>query len=457
MMQLVRTIETALRALRRNAMRSALTTLGIVIGVAAVITMMEIGNGSAAAIEETIARMGSNNLMVLPGSVTTGAVNYGTGSQQNLTIEDFEVVAAECGELVAGVAPVVSTRTQVVHGNRNWIPTYLYGTTPGYVDVREWGDLDEGQMFTDADVRRGAQVCVLGRTLATALFDDRSPLGGIVRINQQPFKVIGVLASKGANMMGTDQDDILLAPWTSIKYRVAGRSMPTVIAADPSTAAKMNTLSQRYPSLGPLLYPTPSPAQLVNNPRVDRIPSLSLIWARARTAADVATAKAQIEATLRRQHRIATEETDDFVVRDLTEQSKMLGSTAGLMAGLLLSVALISLAVGGVGIMNIMLVSVTERTREIGLRMAVGARPRDILKQFLVEAVVLCLLGGTIGIVAGRGGAELVRLLLNWPTKISVWAIVASVSVSVIVGVLFGFYPAWKASRLDPIGALRYE
>ena len=454
---LTHTVATALVALRRNALRSALTTLGIVIGVAAVITMMEIGNGSAAAIEETIARMGTNNLMVLPGSVTTGAVNYGTGSQQNLTIEDFEVVEAECGDLVASVAPVVSTRTQVVYGNRNWIPTYLYGTTPAYTAVREWGDLEQGQMFTEADVRRGSQVCVIGRTLATALFDDRPPLGSIVRINQQPFKVIGVLASKGANMMGTDQDDILLAPWTAIKYRVAGRPVPTVVAADQSTAARLNTLSQRYPSVGPLLYPTPSPAQIANNPRVDRIPSLSLIWARARSAADVAAAKAQIEATLRRQHRIAAEETDDFVVRDLTEQSKVLGSTAGLMAGLLLSVALISLVVGGVGIMNIMLVSVTERTREIGLRMAVGARPRDILRQFLVEAVVLCLIGGTIGIVAGRGGAELVRLLLSWPTKISIWAIVASVSVSVLVGVLFGFYPAWKASRLDPIGALRYE
>jgi ABC-type antimicrobial peptide transport system permease subunit len=298
---------------------------------------------------------------------------------------------------------------------------------------------------------------VIGSTLATALFDDHSPVGSILRINQQPFRVIGVLASKGANMTGTDQDDILLAPWTAIKYRVAGRPVPPVVSAEAATLTKLNTLSQRYPSLGPMLYPTPSPAQLANNPRVDRIPSLSLIWARARTASDLAAAKAQIESTLRREHRISPEETDDFVVRDLTEQSRMLGSTAGLMAGLLLSVAAISLAVGGVGIMNIMLVSVTERTREIGLRMAVGARPRDILEQFLVEAVVLCLLGGTLGIVVGRGCAELVRLLLAWPTRVSVWAIVASVSVSAVVGVLFGFYPAWKAARLDPIRALRYD
>jgi len=348
-----------------------------------------------------------------------------------------------------------SRSATAVYGNANHT-TGVVGAVRGYLDARAW-TLVSGRYFTPGELRAGKPVCVIGQTVLSELFGDEDPLGTSIRVGKVSCQVIGVLAPKGANMMGTDQDDILLAPWTSIKYRVAGRSVPTVIAADPSTAAKMNTLSQRYPSLGPLLYPTPSPAQLVNNPRVDRIPSLSLIWARARTAADVAAVKAQIESTLRRQHRIAAEETDDFVVRDLTEQSKMLGSTAGLMAGLLLSVALISLAVGGVGIMNIMLVSVTERTREIGLRMAVGARPRDILKQFLVEAVVLCLFGGTIGILVGRGGAELVRLLLNWPTKISVWAIVASVSVSVIVGVLFGFYPAWKASRLDPIGALRYE
>jgi ABC-type antimicrobial peptide transport system permease subunit len=457
MIGIPRSVGTALRALRRNALRSALTTLGVVIGVAAVITMMEIGQGSAAAIQATILRMGTNNLMVLPGSVTTGAVNYGTGSRQTLTVEDFEVVASECGDLLSAIAPVVTTRAQVVYGNRNWIPTYLYGTTPAYVDVREWREFDEGQMFTAADVRRGAQVCVVGRTLAAALFDDRSPLGGTVRINQQPFKVIGVLASKGANMMGTDQDDILLAPWTAIKYRVAGRPVPTTATVDPTTAAKINTLSQRYPSLGPLLYPTPSLMQLANNPRVDRVPSLSLIWARARTSADIAAARDRIATTLRRQHRISPEETDDFVVRDLTEQGNVLGSTSRLMAGLLLGVALISLAVGGVGIMNIMLVSVTERTREIGLRMAVGARPSDILRQFLVEAVVLCVLGGAIGIACGRGGAELVRLVLAWPTQVSVAAIVAAVSVSVVVGVLFGFYPAWKASRLDPIRALRHE
>jgi ABC-type antimicrobial peptide transport system permease subunit len=452
-----RTVATALRALGRNVLRSGLTTLGIVIGVAAVIAMMEIGNGSAHAIQDTIARMGSNNIMVLPGSMNTGAVNYGTGSRQTLNMRDFEVLVAECSDRLASAAPVVLvTRTQVVHGNRNWIPTYLYGTTPEYLDVRQWHDLDEGQMFTEADVRRGVQVCVIGRTLATALFDDRSPLGQVVRLNQQPFKVIGVLSQKGANMVGSDQDDILLAPWTAIKYRVAGRPLVPAATAESGTTG-INTLSRRYPSAGLQLYPTPSESQLVNNPRVDRVPTLSLIWARAGSADDIPAAKQQIEATLRREHRLEPEETTDFVIRDMTEQGKVLGSTAQLMSALLLSVALISLAVGGVGIMNIMLVSVTERTREIGLRMAVGARPGDILRQFVVEAMVLCLIGGAIGIVVGRVSAELVQLLLRWPTRVSPAAIIASVTVSGLVGLLFGFYPAWKASRLDPIQALRYE
>jgi ABC-type antimicrobial peptide transport system permease subunit len=265
-----------------------------------------------------------------------------------------------------------------------------------------------------------------------------------------------VLSQKGANMVGSDQDDILLAPWTAIKYRVAGRPLVPAATAESGTTG-INTLSRRYPSAGLQLYPTPSESQLVNNPRVDRVPTLSLIWARAGSADDIPAAKQQIEATLRREHRLEPEETTDFVIRDMTEQGKVLGSTAQLMSALLLSVALISLAVGGVGIMNIMLVSVTERTREIGLRMAVGARPGDILRQFVVEAMVLCLIGGAIGIVVGRVSAELVQLLLRWPTRVSPAAIIASVTVSGLVGLLFGFYPAWKASRLDPIQALRYE
>jgi ABC-type antimicrobial peptide transport system permease subunit len=449
------TIGTAVRALRRNILRSFLTTLGIVIGVASVIAMMEIGGGSAAAMQETIARMGANNLIILPGSVTTGAVNFGTGSRQSLSVADFEVLATECDDLLAGAAPVVISRTQVVYGNRNWIPVYLYGTTPDYLTVREW-QITDGQMFDDADVRRGAQVCVIGQTLAAELFAGESPLGRVVRINNQPFRVIGLLDEKGANMVGTDQDDILLAPWTAIKYRVSGRST-AVPLVDPSAARTINTLSRRYPSDGLVLYPTPSEAQMVNSPRVERIPSLSLMWVRAATAEGIEPAKERITEVLRREHRIAAQESDDFVIRDMTEQNNLLGSTTRLMSGLLLIVALISLVVGGVGIMNIMLVSVTERTREIGLRMAVGARPRDILRQFLVEAVVLCLLGGAGGILAGRSTAVLVRWLLAWPTQVSWLAILASVTVSGVVGVLFGFYPAWKASRLDPIQALRFE
>lgn len=454
---LMRTTGTALRALRRNVLRSALTTLGIVIGVAAVITMMEIGGGSAAAVQETIARMGANNLLVQPGAATSGGVNLGIGSQQTLTLRDYEAIEAECSDLLASVAPVVLARTQVVYGNKNWVPVYLLGTTPEYLDVRQWQDLDEGQMFTETDVRRGRQVCVLGRTVATALFGDRSPLGADVRLNLQPFKVIGVLSSKGSSMIGVDQDDILLAPWTAIKFKVAGRSASPPTQTEPVAATTVNTLSRLYPSSGLVLYPAPSESQVVNNPRIDRVPNVGVIVARVAEAQAIPETIERISRVMRRQHRIGPGEADDFTIRDMTESSNVLGSTTELMSGLLLSVALISLVVGGVGIMNIMLVSVTERTREIGLRMSVGARPRDILKQFLIEAVVLCLLGGAIGIALGRTGAECVRALLHWPTQISIVAIVASATVSGLVGVVFGFYPAWKASRLDPIQALRYE
>jgi ABC-type antimicrobial peptide transport system permease subunit len=314
-------------------------------------------------------------------------------------------------------------------------------------------------MFTAQDVRNASQVCVLGQTLAQALFGDQSPLGSDVRLNHQPFRVIGVLSPKGANMIGIDQDDILLAPWTAIKFKVAGRSVTPVNQSENpvADATAINTLNQRYPSRGVSLFPVPSASQQANNPRIDRVPSVNVIWARVRLAEDIPAAKQQITEVLRRQHRLRTNLPNDFTLRDMTEQNNVLGSTSQLMSGLLLSVALISLLVGGVGIMNIMLVSVTERTREIGLRMAVGARPRDILRQFLVEAVLLCLLGGGLGIAVGRAGSETVRIFLRWPTQVSPEAMIASVGVSALVGIVFGYYPAWKASRLDPIQALRYE
>ena len=453
------TLRVAFKELRRNKLRSALTTLGIVIGVSAVIAMMEIGQGSARAVQETIARMGANNLMIQPGTAASGGISLGGGSGTTLLLKDAESLRGECS-LLASIAPVVRARTQVVYGNKNWVPFYLYGTTPAYLEVREWENLADGSCFTDQDVRNGVQVCVLGQTIARELFDRDSPLGKEVRINNQPFKVIGVLTPKGANMLGFDQDDILLTPWTSLKYKVSGTSVANLNqsatqAVDP--AQQVNTLSGRYPSQQVPLFPVASARQKANNPQIDRLTNVDLIWVRVARAGDVAAAKRQIIDILHRQHRIRPGLPDDFNIRDMTEQNDALSSSARLMGGLLLSVATISLIVGGVGIMNIMLVSVTERTREIGLRMAVGARGRDILRQFLVEAVILCLIGGGLGIVLGRGGSTLARVIFHWPTESSLPAVIASVTVSVAVGIVFGYYPAWKAARLDPIQALRYE
>jgi ABC-type antimicrobial peptide transport system permease subunit len=455
----------ALYSLRRNVMRAALTTLGIVIGVAAVIAMMEIGQGSSTAVKQTIASMGADNLLVQPGTASSGGVSFGSGSIITLTPQDADAILRECQPAVAAVAPVVRARTQVVYGNRNWVPVYIYGTTPSFLDVREWHDLDGGEPFTDRDVLGGTKVCMLGQTLVRELFQGESPVGKEVRVQNVSFRVVGVLSHKGANMMGVDQDDILLAPWTTIKYRVAGVSASTANQSaqtvnTPGTInTSVNTLNQLYPgaNMQSQLYPLPSVSELANTPQPVRFTNVDQILVRAGSTEDIQPAIRQITALLHERHRIRTGQPDDFNIRDMTEMSNALASTSNMMAGLLLCVALISLIVGGVGIMNIMLVSVTERTREIGLRMAVGAKAKDILTQFLVEAVVLCLLGGAMGIMLGCGASWLVRVVLHWPTETSLPAIVAAVVVSATVGVVFGYYPAWKASRLDPIEALRYE
>ncbi len=454
-----RTVRTALRALLRNILRSGLTTLGIVIGVAAVIGTMELGQGSSRAAQETIARMGANNLMIQPGTAASGGVSFGSGTQQTLTVQDAEILSQDGKSYLHSVAPVVRTRTQIVFGNRNWVPTYLYGTTPDFLEVREW-DLEEGYCFTDQDVRNANQVCLVGMTVVRELFNGESPLDSEIRINNQPFKVIGVLVAKGANMVGIDQDDVILAPWTAIKFKVAGNSVANVnqsAAVKDDTSQQINTLSQRYPNQSPNLYPAQSLNQLVNTPLIDRRTNCDVIWARGLTGELMPEAKMQIGEILRRNHRLRAGVADDFNIRDMTEQNAALGATSKVMGNLLLGVAFISLVVGGVGIMNIMLVSVTERTREIGLRMAVGARRGDILRQFLTEAIILCMLGGALGIAVGRLGSLVMRWFLHWPTESSLPAIIASVTVSVLVGVIFGYYPAWKASRLDPIQALRYE
>jgi ABC-type antimicrobial peptide transport system permease subunit len=455
-MRIYRTVKTAIRALRRNPMRAILTTLGIVIGVGSVIAMMEIGAGSSAAIRNSIASMGANILSIRSGAASSGGVSFGSGSSKTLTPDDCGAILKEC-PAVRNAAPLVHTRTQVVYGSRNWVPTFIYGATPAYFNVQGWS-MAEGDPFTQRDVMNGNKVCVLGQTLVRELFQGESPLGKEIRIKNVSFRVVGLLGAKGANMMGMDQDDIVVAPWTTIKYRVTGSTLDSGNQSLSSgSSSSVNTLSNLYPGGQPALYPEISEIQVADHPMPVRFTDIDHILVSVISTDEIPDAIAQISALLRERHRIRPGQPDDFSIRDMTEMSKALSSTTTLMTNLLLCVAMISLVVGGVGIMNIMLVSVTERTREIGLRMAVGARARDILRQFMVESVVLCLLGGALGILLGHGGSHLVKLLLRWPVETSPAAIVAAVVVSAGVGIIFGFYPAWKASGLDPIEALRYE
>jgi len=452
-----RMLRTAVKGLRRNPMRATLTTLGIVIGVGAVIAMMEIGAGSSAAISKSISSMGANVLLILPGTAASGGVSLGAGSVVTLTPQDSEAILREC-PAVRSAAPVVRARTQVIYGNRNWVPFFMYGTTPAFLEVRDWTTLAEGEPFTERDVLNANKVCLLGQTLVRELFQDESAVGKEVRVNNVSFRVVGVLSPKGANMMGMDQDDILLAPWTTMKYRVTGSTLSNANQSLSSgSSSSSNNLSNLYPAGQPSLYPERSEVQEADNPMPVRFANIDQIMVSATSASEIQRAIQEITTLLRARHRIRDDEPNDFTVRDMTEMTNMLTSTSETISTLLLVVALISLVVGGVGIMNIMLVSVTERTREIGLRMAVGAKAHHILRQFLVESIVLCLFGGGLGILLGRGASLLVRSLMQWPTEASLPAIAAAVVVSVGVGVIFGFYPAWKAARLDPIEALRYE
>ena len=465
----IRIIILAFTALTRNIMRSALTTLGIVIGVAAVIGVVELGEGSTAAVQKTIASMGADNLLVQPGAASSGGVSFGSGSTITLTPQDCDAILKDC-PAVASAAPVVRARTPVIYGNRNWVPAYIYGTTPAFLTVRDWEDMDQGEPFTDRDVRNGAKVCMIGQTIVTELFQGDSPLNKEIRIANVNFKVIGVLSRKGANMVGIDQDDIILAPWTTIKYRISGISAQTAIQSQSSAGAGTstdqsqsapNSLNNPFPSaagsVGTTVYPIVTAMQTADRPQPVRFTNVDQIVTKAASTQEIPNAIQQITQLLHERHRIKPGQPDDFNIRNMTEMAKALSSSSDVMLRTLVVVAAISLIVGGVGIMNIMLVSVTERTREIGLRMAVGARAADILRQFLAEAVLLCFLGGLMGILMGRGGSWLMRAGLNWPTQMSIPAIAAAVVVAVTVGVVFGYYPAWKASRLDPIEALRYE
>jgi len=447
------TLRMAFRALRRNVMRSALTCLGIIIGVAAVIAMMEIGGGSTRSIEQAIASLGACVLQIDSIDVSVGGVSTGRGGSMDLTIDDAEALRRECSAL-QGVAPSVDSWGQVIAGNKNWRPGRILGTTPDYLSVRNW-PVAEGEPFTADDVRSSAAVCLIGRTVAEKLFGAESPLGKEVRLRGVGLKVVGILARKGANVMGWDQDDFLLAPLTTVKYRIM--SMRQAAQSAPAAASPGIARNQIYPAQQSPLYPPAPASRATDTPQLTRFADIDDVWVSAGSPQNVPLAIRQINAVLRDRHHIAPGGLDDFHIRDLTEISETFAATSRVMTNLLLVVALISLAVGGVGIMNIMLVSVTERTREIGIRMAVGARARDILRQFLTEAVVLCMTGGVAGILLGRGVSVAITRLLHWPTLLSLPAIVASVAVACTVGIVFGFYPAWKASRLDPIEALRYE
>ncbi len=411
-MNFTATLGIALLALRVNKMRSALTMLGIIIGVAAVIIMIAVGNGAQARVEEQIKSLGSNIIMVLNGSTTSSGARGGYGSQLTITEDDAYAMNREVDGIQAA-APSLRGSGQVVIGNANWSTTF-YGTTPEYLAVREWPIVD-GRGFEQSEMNGASKVVLLGQTVALNLFGESSPIDQVVRVNKVPLTVIGVLDRKGQNMMGQDQDDILLMPISTARKRVLG--------------------STRYA----------------------KGRSVGSIMVKIRDGANMAEAENSMRELLRQRHRLQKGQDDDFYVRNLSEILEAQEASSKVMTLLLAAVASVSLLVGGIGIMNIMLVSVTERTREIGLRMAVGARSRDILTQFLVEAVTLSLIGGAIGILLGIGGSMLIAELADWRTELSSASIVLAAGFAGVVGVFFGYYPAKKASRLLPIEALRYE
>jgi len=402
-------LRIAVRALRVNKMRALLTMLGIIIGIAAVIAMVAIGAGASKVISDQIASMGSNLLLVLPGSTTSGGLRTGSGGTPTLTYDDAKAIKAECPS-VSEVAPTVRGTAQVVYGNQNW-STIVLGTTPEMVIVREW-PLQAGRNLSQSDVDGATKNCLVGQTVAENLFGDSDPIGKIVRIKKVPFTVIGVLDRKGRSAQGTDQDDTIFIPLITAQRKVFGSLFPNTIGAMMVQAKDAETLKK---------------------------------------------AEEEITALLNQRHRIGPSKEADFTVRNLSEIMAVSAQSSKVMSLLLGAVASISLIVGGIGIMNIMLVSVTERTREIGIRMAIGAKEGDILLQFLTEAVLLTTLGGIVGMILGVTSAFAVSKLAGWPTLISFQAIVIAVVFSAGVGVFFGFYPARKAASLNPIEALRYE
>ncbi|HVD95921.1 MAG TPA: ABC transporter permease [Candidatus Limnocylindria bacterium] len=405
-MRIAPTFHVALRALRRNKMRSVLTALGIIIGVGAVIAMVGIGNGAKAQVEAQIASLGENVILIFSGSTTSSGIRTGWGGAGTLKIEDAEAIRREVPGVIGVSEEVVST-TQVAAGNQNWF-TRIYGESADYFDIRQW-PLADGAPFTPQDVRSANKVCVIGHTTATQIYGNENPIGQILRIKNVPFTITGVLTPKGLSPQGVDQDDIVIMPYTSAMKRVIGGT----------TLRNINVQMS-------------DPAQ-------------------------IAAAQQQIISLLRQRHNIRPGRDDDFTVRTQQEIAEAATATSRVMTVLLGAIAGVSLVVGGIGIMNIMLVSVTERTREIGVRMAVGAHGIDILTQFLIEAVTLSSVGGLIGIICGIGASRILSIYAHWPTLISISSIAIAFLFSAAVGVFFGFYPARKAAALDPIEALRYE
>lgn len=455
---MIKQIAAAFISLRRNILRSLLTMLGIVIGVAVVITMMEIGAGASQSIKGSIANMGTNVMMIWPSAVKTAGISSGSGGTVTLTEEDCEAIAAECRSVEA-VTPSLSRRgIQAIAGNRNWTPFTIYSGNEDYFTVQSWGEPESGRYFTEREVDVAACVCVIGQTVKSELFPDQEAVGQDLRLNNVLFRIIGVLPRKGANMMGMDQDDTVIVPWKTMRNRLSrSGSSATGSSGSASSTSTSSSTSDVYPESSASTYPARDSVQAQNYPLPVRFNNVNQITVSAKTPEQVPDAMAQICEVLRRRHNIAPGAEDDFSIRDMSEMLKTMTATSGLMTTLLLIVAMLSLVVGGVGIMNIMLVSVTERTREIGLRMAVGARGSRILSQFLTESVLLCILGGLAGIGVGRCASMVIAQVLHWPVQVSLNAILISAGISAVIGVAFGFYPAWRASRLNPIDALRHE
>jgi len=427
----VNAVGVAGSALRRNALRTMLTMLGVIIGVASVVSVMELSSGATVAIKDTVSSMGASMLTINPsrGSSSTRRMR-----ENRLFPDDVVAVSKQCSA-VKVAAPLVYSEIQLVRGNLRWSPKFSFGTSADYLAARNWDDLDMGHTFSDQQILDSAKVCIIGKTVADQLFAGEYPIGQELRANGVPMRVVGVLSPKGGDIIGNDQDDIMIGPWTTFKYRINAGSAPKQHAT---------TFADQLP-----------PMQLVSHQGPMRDESIHQIYIQAQSPDHVAEAREQITALLCRRHDV--DPAGAYQINDITEVSRVVGQVVGGLSALGFVIAGVSLMVGGVGIMNIMLVSVTERTREIGLRMAVGADRRAILRQFLIEAAVLCFLGGIFGIVVGHLWSTLVGMVVGWPTVMSIWAPLVSIGVAASVGIIFGYYPARAASRLNPIDALRYE